>query len=55
MGAGAHGLLIEVIEETADRCEALCDGDQSIRPSVLAEIIRRVRASTPDAVAHGAV
>jgi 3-deoxy-7-phosphoheptulonate synthase len=55
MGAGAQGLLIEVLEETADPDEALCDGKQSIRPSVLAEIVRRVRESTPDTVTNGAL
>jgi 3-deoxy-7-phosphoheptulonate synthase len=43
MGAGAHGLLIEVIGENADQSKALCDGRQSIRPSALAEIVRRAR------------
>ena len=43
MGAGAHGLLIEVIGEDADQSRALCDGRQSIRPSALAEIVRRAR------------
>jgi 3-deoxy-7-phosphoheptulonate synthase len=43
MGAGAHGLLIEVIGEDADPSRALCDGRQSIRPSALAEIVRRAR------------
>jgi len=41
MGAGAHGLIIEVIAEDADQSAALCDGRQSIRPSALAEIVRR--------------
>jgi 3-deoxy-7-phosphoheptulonate synthase len=43
MGSGAHGLIIEVIAEGADQAEALCDGRQSIRPSALAEIVRRAR------------
>ena len=41
--AGGDGLLIEVIAEDADAALALCDGHQSIRPSVLAEIITAVR------------
>jgi 3-deoxy-7-phosphoheptulonate synthase len=41
MGAGAHGLLIEVIAEDTDPADPLCDGHQSVRPSTLAEIVRR--------------
>jgi 3-deoxy-7-phosphoheptulonate synthase len=41
--AGADGLLVEVIGERVDPNDALCDGHQSIRPSVLAELIRTVR------------
>ena len=41
--AGADGLLIEVISEHADAADALCDGHQSIRPSVLAALIRQIR------------
>jgi 3-deoxy-7-phosphoheptulonate synthase len=44
IGAGAHGLLIEVIEESLAFPESLCDGTQSIRPSALAEVVRRARA-----------
>jgi len=43
IGAGAHGLLIEVIEEDGDPAKALSDGRQAIRPSALAEIVRRAR------------
>ena len=43
MGAGAHGLLIEVIAEETDPSDPLCDGSQSIKPSALAEIVRRGR------------
>jgi 3-deoxy-7-phosphoheptulonate synthase len=43
IGAGAHGLLIEVIEENLACPESLCDGTQSIRPSALAEVVRRAR------------
>lgn len=41
--AGADGLLIEVIAEDTDPDAALCDGYQSIKPSVLTELIRAVR------------
>jgi 3-deoxy-7-phosphoheptulonate synthase len=43
IGAGAHGLLIEVIEESLACPESLCDGTQSIRPSALADVVRRAR------------
>jgi 3-deoxy-7-phosphoheptulonate synthase len=39
ISAGAHGLIIEVIAEDTDKTQPLCDGYQSIRPSVLQEII----------------
>lgn len=38
LAVGAHGLLIEVIDEPTDEAQVLCDGHQSIRPSVLREI-----------------
>jgi 3-deoxy-7-phosphoheptulonate synthase len=41
IGAGAHGLIIEVIGEDVSDPGSLCDGMQSIRPSALAEVIRR--------------
>lgn len=41
--AGAHGLIIEVIAEDTDPNTPLCDGYQSIRPSVLERIIDDVR------------
>jgi len=44
--AGADGLIIEVISETTDRDTVLCDGHQSIRPALLAEIIHDVRTKT---------
>jgi 3-deoxy-7-phosphoheptulonate synthase len=44
LGAGAHGLIIEVIAEDTDPKTPLCDGMQSIRPSVLAQIVKRSRA-----------
>jgi 3-deoxy-7-phosphoheptulonate synthase len=40
IGAGAQGLLIEVIAEATDACSPLCDGFQSIRPSALGRVIR---------------
>ena len=36
--------VIEVIAEDTDPKTPLCDGMQSIRPSVLAQIVRRSRA-----------
>jgi 3-deoxy-7-phosphoheptulonate synthase len=39
IAVGADGLIIEVIAENTDRCKVLCDGDQSIRPRALREII----------------
>jgi len=41
--AGADGLLVEVIGEDTDPSTALCDGHQSIRPSVLRNLIRTVQ------------
>ena len=41
--AGADGLIVEVIAEGTDPDTALCDGYQSIKPSVLAQLIRDVR------------
>lgn len=51
IAAGAHGLLVEVLPEDADAATvcALCDGFQSIRPSGLAEIVRRIAAFSQDA------
>jgi 3-deoxy-7-phosphoheptulonate synthase len=40
VAAGAHGLLIEVLAEETDPGRALCDGPQSIRPSILAELVQ---------------
>jgi 3-deoxy-7-phosphoheptulonate synthase len=47
IGAGAHGLLLEVIAQDTDPADTLCDGFQSIRPSALAEVVA-------DAAAWGA-
>jgi 3-deoxy-7-phosphoheptulonate synthase len=42
--AGAHGLLIEVIEADADRACIQCDPQQGIPPRLLAEIVAATRA-----------
>ena len=49
VAAGAQGLIIEVIAEDTRVEDVLCDGKQSIRPSVLAEIVAEVKgvAHTP--------
>lgn len=44
IGAGAHGLIIEIVTESQDVRQTLCDGPQAIRPSTLAELISEVRA-----------
>jgi len=45
IGAGAHGLLIEVIGERTDPRTVLSDGKQGIRPSVLRDLIREIKVS----------
>jgi len=50
IGAGAQGLIIEVIEEETDRSAVQCDGPQAIRPSALREIIRGVKGAAAAAV-----
>lgn len=40
LAAGTHGLLIEVIEEGADRSQLLCDGQQGISPTTLQKIMK---------------
>jgi len=47
IAAGAHGLIIEVIAEATDKDTPLCDGYQSIRPSVLKEVIAGVSMRRP--------
>lgn len=47
IAAGAHGLIIEVIAEETDPDSCLCDGPQSIRPSVLRRIVARARDWAP--------
>jgi 3-deoxy-7-phosphoheptulonate synthase len=44
IGAGAHGLIIEIVTETQDVSMTLCDGPQAIRPSTLKELIDEARA-----------
>ena len=41
VAAGADGLIIEVHNDPAN---ALCDGQQSIRPSVYGELVKELRA-----------
>ena len=43
IGAGAQGLIIEVIGEDMVPDDVRCDGAQSIRPSVLREIVNDVK------------
>jgi 3-deoxy-7-phosphoheptulonate synthase len=45
IAAGAHGLIIEVIDEDTRTEDVLCDGHQSIRPSVLHEILSEVKGA----------
>lgn len=42
VAAGAHGLLIEVVEEGADRSRLKSDAEQGIPPRVLSEIVAAV-------------
>ena len=44
VGAGAHGLMIEVHNDPA---HALCDGAQSLRPEQFAEIIEQIDVMLP--------
>jgi 3-deoxy-7-phosphoheptulonate synthase len=43
LAAGAHGLLIEVVEENADRSKLKSDAQQGIPPRVLEEIMTAIR------------
>jgi 3-deoxy-7-phosphoheptulonate synthase len=47
IGAGAQGLIVEVIGEEMKPESVRCDGAQSIRPSVLREIIDAVKRPLP--------
>ena len=44
VGAGAHGLMIEVHNDPA---HALCDGAQSVRPEQFAEIVEQIDVMLP--------
>jgi len=44
IAAGTHGLLIEVVEDGADRAALRCDADQGVPPDVLARIAEVARA-----------
>lgn len=46
---GAHGLIIEVVDENTDRASVQCDGFQGIRPSVLEELIRAIHQQRAEA------
>jgi 3-deoxy-7-phosphoheptulonate synthase len=43
VASGAHGLLIEVVEEGADRSRLLSDAEQGVPPRVLEEIVAAIR------------
>ncbi len=45
VAAGAQGLIIEVIDEDTRTEDVLCDGFQSIRPSVLRRIVEEVKGA----------
>jgi 3-deoxy-7-phosphoheptulonate synthase len=42
IASGADGLIIEVLADGTAAAEVLCDGPQSIRPDILARIVRAV-------------
>ena len=44
VACGAHGLIIEIVTESQDTSETLCDGPQAIRPSTLAGLIGEAKA-----------
>jgi 3-deoxy-7-phosphoheptulonate synthase len=44
VGSGVDGLMIEVVTDEGQRCQALCDGPQAILPAELAAIIEDSRA-----------
>jgi len=47
--AGAHGLLIEVVESGADRSTLKCDSHQGVPPRLLAEIVAATRVGAAPA------
>ena len=53
LAAGAHGLLIEVIQNGADREKLMSDGEQGIPPELLEELmaeVKQTRVPVPGAV-----
>lgn len=50
LAAGVHGLLIEVVEEGADRSQLKCDAKQGIAPDILSEIVAYARAMKVPAI-----
>ena len=44
IACGAHGLIIEVMQEGAGPADALCDGDQGIHPSMLRRVVDAIPA-----------
>lgn len=45
LAAGAHGLLIEVLEPEGDRAELKCDADQAVPVDILQEIVEHADQS----------
>ena len=43
VASGAQGLLVEVVEDGADRDLVKCDGRQGVPPQLLQSIVREVR------------
>jgi len=50
LAAGVHGLLVEVVEEGADRGSLRCDGEQGVPPEVLREIVRAAQGTSRGAL-----
>ena len=53
LAAGAHGLLIEVVQDGVNRGQLLSDGEQGIPRDVLEEImdeVKQTRVPAPGAV-----
>ena len=47
ISAGAQGLLVEVVEQDADRAQLRCDAEQGVPPQTLREIIDDARRLAP--------
>jgi 3-deoxy-7-phosphoheptulonate synthase len=47
MDAGAHGLLVEMLEPGADRSRVRCDAHRGVPSELLAEIVKSVQGSEP--------